>query len=328
VAPKYRGDSEDWLDDEGQSGQKAAKPAKATPIAASEANATVAEVYPKLCRAVLDGTGESVSCQYRRAAVFGEKKERAPVAVGDRVRVAPLGPGEERIEGLCARANRIVRPAPDRDEGLVHVIAANVDVLAVVAAAEDPRFSPGLVDRFLVAAAAQKIPAIVCVNKIDLAGDVRPWETYRSIGIEVAEVSARFSRGLELLRRRLAGRTVVFCGHSGVGKTSLLAALLGESAGATGDVSAATGKGRHTTTSAVLLGGPGKARWIDTPGVREFGLVGVEPAGLAAYFPDLTGRGCADPACRHAGEPGCAAVGLPRHASYLRIYESLLAGER
>jgi ribosome biogenesis GTPase len=171
---------------------------------------------------------------------------------------------------------------------------------------------------------------VICVTKVDLLeeGGTRPWDIYTRLGLKVWEICSLTGQGVPELRSELEGKTVVFCGRSGAGKTSLLSALLGGDAGRVGEVSEATGKGKHTTTSAVLLGGPGASRWIDTPGVREFGLADIDPARLKDYFPELVGLECElGDSCEHAGEPGCKAASLERHASYLRILESLRTGE-
>lgn len=349
MAPKFRGDGDDWLDDSDSdgSGSKAGSgrrakiaarkpPSRAAALDPAEANATVAEVYPKLCLARLDENGREILCSYRRATVFGQEglhsvRERSPVAVGDRVKISLSGPPASArdgvVEGVCARRNFLARPAPGKEgSDLVHVIAANVDILVIVASAGKPEFTPGLVDRFLVAAQAAGIPPLVCVNKLDMleAGATRPWSLYRELGIEVFEASARADEGVAELKRRIEGSEAVFCGQSGVGKTSLIRALTGVDVGRVADVSDATGKGKHTTTGARLLDVPGASkatRWIDTPGVREFGLHGVTPEDLQRFFPEL---GCSCATCDHAD---CEASRKPRWSSYSRILESLKAGE-
>jgi ribosome biogenesis GTPase len=257
-----------------------------------------------------------------------EIRERTPVAVGDRVEASRVSPDSGVVEGVCERKNRLMRPAPGRD-AQQHVLAANVDVVAIVVALRNPEFSPGLIDRFLVGAQAAGAHPILCVTKMDLleAGAARPWAVYADLGFEVHEISSRTHAGIDALRKVFIDKSVVFCGRSGAGKTSLLRDLLGADIGRVGEVSESTGKGKHTTTSAVLLGGPGRSQWIDTPGVREFGLADVEAEQLKEFFPELRSLGCEQSGCEHGGEPGCKAAGLPRYASYLRILESLKNGE-
>lgn len=332
---KYRGDQNSWLDDQSHRGPRPKKKGNAQRgLPEDEATATVAEVFPNQCRVRWD-SGLEMLATYRRAAVLERGKdgprERAPVAVGDRVKAEKSG-DTAIIAGVSERRNRLVRPAPDHADTLIHVIVANLDALAIVTATRNPDFSPGLVDRFMVAASAQGIPIILCVNKIDLwIKDVKPplWSLYRDLGVQVHEVCAKSGTGIDSLRDTLLGKTVAFCGHSGVGKTSVLRKLLGTQIGQIGDVSDFTGKGKHTTSSAILLPGPEETRWIDTPGVREFGLIDVKPETLREHFPELTEAraGCALKACLHLEESGCAVRSQGRYSSYRRILESLLAGE-
>lgn len=349
MTPKFRGDSDDWLDDEDSStsGARGTAPGRARKgdakiIPASQANAVVAEVYPNQCRVRLypearpDESTDEITCSYRRAGVISNTggagkagtKERSPVAVGDRVKVAINADGSGVVKGVCERRNYLARPAPGRDVKNVHVIASNLDVLVIVASVSKPEFSPGLIDRYLVAAGAAGIEPLLCVSKIDLFEQAeRPWDIYRKIGIRTMETCAKSGIGVPELSRALAGKAVAFCGHSGVGKTSLLRALLGTAVGKVGELSESTGKGRHTTTGAVLLHGPEKSEWIDTPGVREFGLSSVKAEELARYFPEFLQLECARSGCLHADEEGCQATELPRYTSYRRIFDSLKAGE-
>jgi ribosome biogenesis GTPase / thiamine phosphate phosphatase len=340
MAPKFRGDSDDWLDDEGalkKGLSQKKKGSSSAKLPAEQANASVAEVFPNQCRVRLDSGEDDVLCSYKRSSVIsrglpsGSTKERSPVAVGDRVQVRMASAESAQIVGVCERTNQLARPAPDRGESSVHVLVANLDVLVIVAAADNPPFSPGLVDRFLVAASIEGIETILCVNKIDLRSeqDRPPWEIYREIGVSVFELSAKREIAIDSFRSALLGRRVAFCGHSGVGKTSLLRTVTGESLGKVGDINSATGKGRHTTSAAVMLKGPEGSQWIDTPGVRAFGLFDVTPAELSDHFPEIkkAAHSCDTSGCLHIDEPGCAVRGMERYSSYRRIYESLAAGE-
>ncbi len=337
MTPKYRGDSDDWLEDEGKGARAPTRPAhKSSPHAGElepgEANATVAEVFPRLAKVVLDEGGDRL-CTYRRALVMGFERqlggkpirERSPVAVGDRVLVEATGKSDGVIQGICRRENLLARPAPDRDDrSVVHVLAANLDLLVIVSSTCQPEFSEGLVDRFLVAASAGGVPVFLCVNKLDLWQEpTRPWQIYRKIGVELWEGCAKDPASVAGLRERLDGKRVAFCGHSGVGKTSLIATLLGRTAGKVGTVNVSTGKGRHTTTGAILIRSEGATRWIDTPGIREFGLIGIGPDVLRDHFPEFRDLACQARDCRHHLEASCDARGLARHPSYLRILKAL-----
>lgn len=345
--PKFRGGSDDWLDEESdavrKSGRKKKVDAKATSLPWEQANAVVAEVYPKQCRVRLDPDPDSgvegeteLLCSYRRADVIGSSgasdtmRDRTPVAVGDRVLARKTGSTDGIVEGVCARRNALVRPAPGKKEEskLQQVIAANVDTLLIVASVSEPEFSPGLIDRYLIAASAASIEPILCVTKIDLtAAGPPPWEIYRELGYAVRLVSGKRGDGVDELRAELHDKVVVFCGRSGVGKTSLLRSLLRSDVGRVGDISQATQKGKHTTTSAIMLRGPAGSRWIDTPGVREFGLSNVSPETLRDHFPELQGLNCPHSGCLHLDEDGCAARSLDRYPSYRRVFQSLLANE-
>jgi ribosome biogenesis GTPase / thiamine phosphate phosphatase len=318
---------EDWLDGKEHllrpTSVKKPREGRAKLLEAQQCNGTVAELFPNQSAVRLDGGKGSTLCGYRMEtlAFRGDKRERSPVCVGDRVRVE-LGV----IVGRCERRNRLIRPAPNARNPILHVLAANVDILVVVASARKPDFSPGIVDRFLVAASSQKISPILCVNKTDLLepGSAKPWSHYAAAGAELVETSARTGDGVRELAAHLRGKTAVFCGHSGVGKTSILRKLLAdEGFGRVGEVNAASGMGRHTTTGAVLLPGPEGSTWIDTPGIMNFNLLYVGREALLGHFPELfkaSARCAAD--CSH-DSPRCALRSLPRYESYRRLRASL-----
>ncbi len=346
MAPKYRGGSDDFIDDQsGRSSRKASskKPQErpaAEALPDEQANATVVEVFHKQCRVALDAadsTTQEVLCSYRRAAVLDHGKEdgkdlreRSPVTVGDRVQVELTGSQTGVVLGMCRRTNQLYRQAPGRDLGNVHVIAANLDALVIVASVDAPLFSPGLIDRYLIAAQAARISPILCVTKSDLlktSDQDPPWKIYQEIEVPVFEVCSKTGVGVDPLRDSLINQRVAFCGHSGVGKTSLLRALLGADVGKVGEVSEVTGKGRHTTTSSVLFSGPSAAKWIDTPGIRGFGLMDIKPEELFRFYAEFRDLDCRSPGCLHLEEDGCEAHGLVRYETYRRIHQSLVEGE-
>jgi ribosome biogenesis GTPase len=329
MTPKFKGDDDDWLDDQDASTRKkniVTKKGKAKGgfLDPTVANATVAEVFPNQCAVILDDKHLRMACTYRKAKLpHTEQKDRAPVAVGDRVLVEKISNTDGVIDGVCTRRNELVRPSPER--ATRHVLVANVDVLAIVAACVEPPFSPGLVDRFLIAALAQKIDTVICVTKMDLwVGGEKPWQLYQDLGFKVVELSVETDLGIESLNTFIHGRLTTFCGHSGVGKTSLLNKLLGKEVGRTGDISQSTGKGQHTTTGAYLIA---DSKRIDTPGIRAFGLTGIDPDELKDAFPEFRDLACQKRGCFHRQEESCDAQNLPRYSSYRRILESLLAGE-
>lgn len=258
-------------------------------------------------------------------------------AVGDRVGFERLGPEVVLVRAVRPRSSVLARPDP-ADPRRRLVLAANVDVVVVVASWREPPFKPGLVDRVLIAAEEGGARGHVVVNKADLVAteaersalerDLAPW---RSAGVPVHRVSAATGEGLADLRAALAGATCAFVGHSGVGKSSLLNALDPAGARAIGSVRASDGKGRHTTSSSSLVDLGGGTRLVDTPGVRQFGLWELEPAVLASYFPELAALAdaCRFRDCTHRVEPDCAVragvqdgrVPRRRWETYLRILQ-------
>ena len=214
---------------------------------------------------------------------------RRGVVVGDRVRVEGDVSGDEgtlaRVVEVQERVTTLRRTAED-DDPVERVIVANADQLVVVVALADPEPQPRLVDRALVAAFDAGLAPLLCLTKADLA-DPEPFlATYRSLGVPWT-VTQR-GQDLRELRDRLEGRVSVLLGSSGVGKSTLVNALVPEAMREVGIVNAVTGRGRHTSTSAYMLALPDDDGWIiDTPGIRSFGLAHVRPEDLIEAFPDL-----------------------------------------
>ncbi len=261
------------------------------------------------------------------------QKRSTLLAPGDRVLVEFEGE-DALVRGVAGRKTRLSRYAGEHGSLEEQVIAANVDLLVVVAAADKPPFRPGLVDRYLVTAQVGGVEPVLCLNKTDLV-EAEPAEVaiYRALGIRVYPTSCETGEGLDALRATLSGRLSVLAGHSGVGKSSLLNALDPELDLHTASVSEATERGRHTTSAARLYTLPDNTRIIDTPGIRAMGLWGVSPEELECYFPELAELApqCKFRDCTHVHEPECAVRGavessrLPegRYDSYLRIRTSL-----
>jgi ribosome biogenesis GTPase len=234
---------------------------------------------------------------------------RKGVVVGDRVRVVGDVSG---VDGSLARIVEVVprtttlRRTADDDDPVERVIVANADQLVVVTALADPEPRPRLIDRALVAAFDAGMAPLLCLTKADLADPEVLLSTYRSLG--VPWVVTERGGDLAEVRDRLRGRTSVLVGHSGVGKSTLVNALIPEANRDVGIVNAVTGRGRHTSTSAYMLELPGGDGWIiDTPGIRSFGLAHVQPEDLIGAFPDLEEMTEDCPrGCSHGdGEPEC-----------------------
>lgn len=280
---------------------------------------TVSEIYPKMCNVILDGEpAQKLLCTYRRAKVIErdpEWRERAPVSPGDKVEVTVLGSRDGVIEEIFPRKNCIQRRAPGKEGKLLHTLAANVDYLVIVVSLHEPEFSPGLIDRFLIAAIEAEIAPALVINKMDLEkpGEDREWELYQKLGVRCYPVSTIQNTGIEELRKLVLGKTSVFCGHSGTGKTSLLKVLFGADVGRIGSVSTGSGKGKHTTTVSTMIEGLEGSRFIDTPGIKEFGLHKIDPKELIHYFHEL----------HEAQKKGEPIEGFLRYESFCRIKSAL-----
>ena len=308
-------------------------------------------------------TFNSIDCRLRGNYRLRGNKQTNPVAVGDRVVFEMQDDGTGLILDVCDRHNYIVRRATKLSKQ-THVIAANIDLLCVVATLGLPRTSTGLIDRLLVTAEAYHIPACVIYNKVDLYDNLL-WEAhnelkaiYTAAGYPVFEVSALNGTGLDALKATIAGRTVLFCGHSGVGKSALLNAICPGLGLKVGQISDWSLKGKHTTTFAELFplssgqwsvasgqladATPATAQlttdhWplttniIDTPGIKEFGMVDFTPQELSHFFPEMRAvlHDCRFANCTHRHEPGCAVmaavddgtISAERYHNYLNILD-------
>ncbi|MBM9461230.1 ribosome small subunit-dependent GTPase A [Nocardioides sp. zg-536] len=241
---------------------------------------------------------------------------RKGVVTGDHVRVVGDVSGADgslaRIVEVVPRRT-VLRRTADDDDAVERVLVANATQLVVVTALADPEPRSGLIDRALVAAYDAGLSPLLCLTKSDLADPEVLLSTYRSLGVPWVVTRRGPDRsilGLDEVQERLAGQVSVLVGHSGVGKSTLVNALVPDANRRIGHVNAVTGRGRHTSTSAVMLELPswGRGGWIiDTPGIRSFGLAHVQPEHLIEAFPDLDEmtedcpRGCT----HGAGEPEC-----------------------
>jgi ribosome biogenesis GTPase len=239
-----------------------------------------------------------------------------PIAVGDRVLLAQEGEdGDTTIEDILPRNNYIIRRSP-RNKHHKHIVAANLDQAFLVVTLSHPRTSLGFIDRFLVNTGTYHIPTALVFNKADRLEPeerVQQQETaalYRSLGHAIFLVSAKTGEGLPALREALRNKVTLLAGHSGVGKSSLANALEPGLGLKVREVSTASGKGMHTTTFATMhtldMGG----FLVDTPGIKEFGIVDLEREEVGHYFPEIAERmeHCRFHNCLHLGEPDCAVL--------------------
>ncbi len=265
-----------------------------------------------------------------------EKRSYNPIAPGDIVEVIPdpLSPNEGLIVGVTGRKTSLTRW--NKKGRAAQVLAANAELAVCISSPASPPFRPRFIDRLIVAAEAGGLEPVVVINKIDLESppDVRErLDHYARMGYRVLRCSARSGRGIRDLAGALRGRTAVFVGQSGVGKTSIINALSPGLDLKIGEVSLKHDRGSHTTNYSSLLLIDGGLRIIDTPGVRELELADVLPEEVGFHFRDFTAHAgnCEFQPCLHTGEPGCAVakaveagkIHADRYESYLRIVREL-----
>lgn len=273
-----------------------------------------------------------------RAVLRGKMKRDMPkVVVGDRVR---LDVGDEAgMLGIAAveeRRSLLARRVPE-GRGLRPVVA-NPDQVVVVTATRDPAPIPQLIDRLLVVAEANQLPARVVLNKVDLDPGLELAKRFERAGYTVHRTSARSGEGIAELREALAGRESVVTGPSGAGKSSLLNALEPGLKLRIGELSQRIRRGAHTTVGAVMIPFAMGGFLVDTPGFSEVGMWGIEPGELAHCFPEFRplAERCRFPDCSHVHEPGCAvlaavatgAVSADRHESYRALLAELAEAPR
>lgn len=293
----------------------------------------------------VDAGGKVWACTVRRKLRTLLISHRVPLAAGDEVWFSPGDAAsgaadgalpEGVIEHVAPRRATLLRQYERRQQ----VVAANVDNAVITMAAEQPKFRPHLIDRYLVAIHAGEIRPILCMNKRELDEDGTAAETvelYQSLGYKALFVSAARGEGIDELRSLLMAQVSVFVGPSGVGKSSLINALqpgLGVEVGTLSDLD----RGRHTTTTARLLKWDFGGYLVDTPGMRQFELADVKAVDLEAYFIEIRDRvaRCRFQNCTHTVEDGCAILAAVeagevsplRHDSYVKMFTECSERER
>lgn len=261
-----------------------------------------------------------------------------PVAVGDRVTLVTNQEGTAFITAIEDRRNYIIRKSQNLSKQS-HIIAANVDQAVLVATINYPETSTTFIDRFLASAEAYSVPVILAFNKTDiLSEDERHIQEmmlslYENIGYDSLALSATEGMGIEALKERLDGKVTLFSGNSGVGKSTLLNAILPHANLRTSEISDAHNTGMHTTTFSEMLPlveGTTDSGWvIDTPGIKGFGTFDMEPEEICSYFKEIFrfSKDCRFNNCTHTHEPGCAVleavenhfISLSRYNSYLSM---------
>lgn len=301
---------------------------------------TVISVTRGLC--VVEREGERLRCRVRSRLTARESGHTNSIAAGDRVVVVADGTGLGIIEEVLPRDTSLARPETyeDNRSRRTQVVVANAEQVLIVSSWREPFFWPEFVDRCIIAAWRSNLRPIVCVTKVDLAVDVAGLEhaiaPYLALGLHVVKTSSLTRQGIDELRDLLHGCTTALTGMSGVGKSSLISAVQPGLDLPTSKVSISSkrlGEGRHTTTMVEMHKLDAGGYVVDTPGIREFGLVGLHRREIAGYFPEISALApkCRFANCTHLNEPGCAVVaeratGLvpeSRYHSYRRILSTL-----
>ncbi len=291
--------------------------------------------------AVRTDEGTIVNCKIKGNFRLKGIRTTNPVAVGDRVTINGDRDENNYITAIEPRRNYIIRKATNLSKQ-GHILAANLDQVCLVVTLFHPITSTTFIDRFLATAEAYRVPAILVINKIDLIEDDEEAMEYlnavaylyESIGYPVVKLSAKTGEGIEALREKLAGKTTLFSGNSGVGKSTLINDLIPGLHLATGEISDTHDTGMHTTTFSEMFEIPGiepGSYIIDTPGVKGFGTLEFDKHEVSHFFPEIfrIGADCRYGDCTHTHEPGCAVrealldhrIAESRYSSYLSILE-------
>ena len=289
---------------------------------------------------VKDETGKFWDARMKGVMKLDGITSTNPVAVGDTVEIESQADTDNSaiIDEIHKRNNYINRQSP-RHKYQHHIVAANLDQSMLVATLKEPKTSQGFIDRFLVASEMYHVSPFIVFNKSDLykvkeLDKYEQWKAmYEAVGYKVFLVSVEKKEGVEEVLELLKDKTTLISGHSGVGKSSFLNVVFPDINLKTQDISGWSGKGQHTTTFAEMYDLPFGGRIIDTPGMREFGLVDIEKQEVSHYFPEMRDRlnNCQFNNCLHFNEPGCAIkdavnngeIHEDRYVSYCGIMESI-----
>ncbi len=285
---------------------------------------------------VRDNNGNYVDCTLKGQYRIKGLKATNPIAVGDSIEFEfQLNENIGIINKINPRKNYIVRKSKKLSKQ-IHIIAANIDMAYLVITLAKPRTSMGFIDRFLVTAEAYHIPATLVFNKVDIYDDARMQtlldlkQIYENIGYNCLIVSAIRGDNIDELNHQLKEKVVLFSGHSGVGKSALINAIDPKLNRKTGEISEMFSKGKHTTTFTEMLCLHNGGFIIDTPGIKEFGLIDFKKEDLTHYFPEMFALlpQCKFYNCTHISEPECAVkpavergeISMSRYKSYLSIF--------
>ena len=278
--------------------------------------------------------GDVVECRLKGKIRLDDRKTTNPVAVGDQVEIESDADGNHQIAKILPRRNYIIRKSINLSKQ-AHIIASNLDQAILLVTMVAPRTSLGFIDRFLVTAEAYNIPAILVFNKKDILDEDglevqdEIMKLYSTIGYPCYSVSSLNKGDISSLKQILKDKTTLIAGHSGVGKSTFVNAIEPTLNLKTGDISSAHLKGMHTTTFAELFNLSFGGHIIDSPGIKELGLVEMKKEEVGHYFPEIRERmtQCKFNNCLHVNEPKCAIlkavedgdISKERYQSYLGI---------
>ncbi len=286
--------------------------------------------------------GQFIECKIKGNFRLKGIRSTNPVAVGDRVQIILNQEGTAFINEIEDRKNYIIRRSSNLSKQS-HILAANLDQCMLVVTVNYPETSTTFIDRFLASAEAYRVPVKLIFNKVDVydEDELRYLDAlvslYTHIGYPCFKVSAKNGDGIEAVRKSLEGNITLFSGHSGVGKSTLINAILPGIEAKTGEISSYHNKGMHTTTFSEMFPADGDGYIIDTPGIKGFGTFDMEEEEIGHYFPEIfeTSADCKYNNCTHRHEPGCAVrkaveehfISESRYASYLNMLEDKEEGK-